>query len=387
MVEHSSDEIADVVHSIHQMRSGTKSYSALRFVNNNLYPDLRENSFKILITMTDGDASEDKDIEAIQQARSNFNMMIAAGVGEKVNNDTLEDFSSSQDYIINVNNFVELKSTISSIVENTCSGIDAILSGMEEPGDTTAAPTTTSAAPSSSTTLAPGCYKAFGGLAFVLDGSASVGETGFAELQRFLLELIKEIPNIGNDGVQVAIIQYNNQPRVEINFEDYSNKKDLLDAITFIEYLDGNTRTGAALETLSGLFVEAARPDRKKVGVVITDGRSQDDVTGPSEQLREDGVSLFAVGVGEAEYVELREIASQPTDRYILSVNNYASITQIREELLSKICSAAEGLYISAEESEAGIEDDLLIPDRKLLTTPAFSREVDETSGEMEFTL
>ena len=58
------------------------------------------------------------------------------------------------------------------------------------------------------------------------------------------------------------------------------------------------------------------------------------------------GVSLFAVGVGEAEYVELREIASQPTDRYILSVNNYASITQIREELLSKICSAAEGLYI-----------------------------------------
>lgn len=38
------------------------------------------------------------------------------------------------------------------------------------------------------------------------------------------------------------------------------------------------------------------RPGARKIGVLITDGKSQDDIIAPSQQLRDQGVELYAVG-------------------------------------------------------------------------------------------
>ena len=38
------------------------------------------------------------------------------------------------------------------------------------------------------------------------------------------------------------------------------------------------------------------RPRARKIGVLITDGKSQDDVEAPSKQLQDEGVELFAIG-------------------------------------------------------------------------------------------
>lgn len=38
------------------------------------------------------------------------------------------------------------------------------------------------------------------------------------------------------------------------------------------------------------------RPRARKIGVLITDGKSQDDVEAPSKKLKDEGVELFAVG-------------------------------------------------------------------------------------------
>lgn len=40
-----------------------------------------------------------------------------------------------------------------------------------------------------------------------------------------------------------------------------------------------------------------ARPNARKIGVLITDGKSQDDVIRPSDTLRNIGVELYAVGM------------------------------------------------------------------------------------------
>ena len=39
-----------------------------------------------------------------------------------------------------------------------------------------------------------------------------------------------------------------------------------------------------------------SRPGVPKIGILITDGKSQDDVVPPAESLRDAGVELFAVG-------------------------------------------------------------------------------------------
>uniref|UniRef100_F6QQE0 VWFA domain-containing protein n=1 Tax=Ciona intestinalis TaxID=7719 RepID=F6QQE0_CIOIN len=319
----SSAQISDQVQGIIQMRSGTKTYSALEFVNREVWPLLRPGAFKILITMTDGDASEDRNVDAIEEANNKYNLMAAVGVGSKVISSELEDFSSTGN-VFNVDNFSALESIISDIVENICAGIKEI----EVP---TAAPTSPSGI---------GCSNARVDLAFVLDGSASVGEDGFVLLREFLINVVSAFTNIGNDGVQVAMIQYNDNPRMEFDFEQTVDKTSVLDAIDGLVYMGGNTKTGLALTFLQSAY-EDARPHSDKVAVVVTDGRSQDDVIIPSQQLKREvstGTTIFAIGVGEAERMELVEMASVPVDKFVFSVDDYTDIASIQENLIKQIC-------------------------------------------------
>lgn len=38
------------------------------------------------------------------------------------------------------------------------------------------------------------------------------------------------------------------------------------------------------------------RPDASKIGVLITDGKSQDDIVFNSQNLRDSGIELYAIG-------------------------------------------------------------------------------------------
>ena len=45
-------------------------------------------------------------------------------------------------------------------------------------------------------------------LAFLIDGSGSVGVSGFEFLRAFILEVVREFQNIKADQIRVAIVQY-----------------------------------------------------------------------------------------------------------------------------------------------------------------------------------
>lgn len=54
---------------------------------------------------------------------------------------------------------------------------------------------------------------------------------------------------------------------------------------------------------LSYIFENSFKPEAgsrtgvSKIGILITDGKSQDDIIPPSRNLRESGVELFAIGM------------------------------------------------------------------------------------------
>ena len=54
---------------------------------------------------------------------------------------------------------------------------------------------------------------------------------------------------------------------------------------------------------------------------------------------------MFAVGVGEAEFVELREIASRPTDQHVYTVGDFSAISSIKDALVQNVCESLEGVY------------------------------------------
>ncbi|VDL81624.1 unnamed protein product [Nippostrongylus brasiliensis] len=152
-------------------------------------------------------------------------------------------------------------------------------------------------------------------LVFLIDGSGSIGSYIFqTEVLRFLAEFT-ELFDIAPDKTRVSVVQYSDQIRHEFELGDYMDSASLKEGIKNIDYLTGLTRTGAAIEHVANeAFSErrGARPLSQRVtrvGIVITDGRSQDNVSVAAENARRQNIQLFAVGVtNHVLQAELEEI-------------------------------------------------------------------------------
>nr|XP_039263579.1 collagen alpha-1(XXVIII) chain-like isoform X5 [Styela clava] len=210
-------------------------------------------------------------------------------------------------------------------------------------------------------------------IAFLVDGSSSVGDEDFNLLRKFLYDIVGSLEYIGPDGFRVSIIQYNESPRIELRFEESVNPAAVLSTIENIRYIEGNTQTGHALNTTRQIFntirESGERRKASQVIVVITDGRSQDDVIKPAASLKRDGVAIFAIGVTDSsEYVELAEIASQPLDDHVYIVDTYAEIAKIKDNLLQKICKDVKGKFrVIGVNGETIYEDDTDLAEEDLI--------------------
>ena len=76
-----------------------------------------------------------------------------------------------------------------------------------------------------------------------------------------------------------------------------------------------------------------------RVGVVITDGRSGDDVQGPSNSARAESITMFAIGVGGFDRDELNEIANDPDSMFVFEADNFNAISNIRNLVQTATCN------------------------------------------------
>ena len=113
-----------------------------------------------------------------------------------------------------------------------------------------------------------------------------------------------------------------------------------------ISYREGGTQTGKAINSMvSDLFGHnsGARNKEEKVpriGIVMTDGQSDDGlVLGPADAAREQEITLYAIGIGSGiEEEELNQIANDPDEKYVVYVNDYTVIDNIRYEISQDTC-------------------------------------------------
>nr|XP_033493056.1 collagen alpha-1(XIV) chain-like isoform X3 [Epinephelus lanceolatus] len=188
------------------------------------------------------------------------------------------------------------------------------------------------------------CKAAKADLVFLVDGSWSIGDDNFLKIIRFLYSTSGALDQIGPDGTQVAIAQFSDDARTEFKLNSYSDKERLLDAINKISYKGGNTKTGRAIQHVKeNIFtVEGGvRRGIPNVLVVLTDGRSQDDVNKVSKEMQMEGYIVFAIGFADADYGELVSIASKPSDRHVFFVDDLDAFKKIEEKLVTFVCEAA----------------------------------------------
>ncbi|XP_034431804.1 collagen alpha-1(XII) chain isoform X3 [Hippoglossus hippoglossus] len=198
------------------------------------------------------------------------------------------------------------------------------------------------------------CKGAKADLVFLIDGSWSIGDESFNKVIQFVMSMTGAFDVISSTGMQVSFVQYSDDAKTEFKLNTYHDKGVALSALQSVRYRGGNTKTGVAMKHVyEKVFTSDSgmRRNVPKVLVVVTDGRSQDDVKKSAEKLQHSGYSVFVVGVADVDISELRLIGSKPSERHVFVVDDYDAFAKIQDNLITFICETATStcplIYIS----------------------------------------
>ncbi|TMS18769.1 Matrilin-4 [Larimichthys crocea] len=191
------------------------------------------------------------------------------------------------------------------------------------------------------------CKSANIDLVLLIDGSKSVRPQNFELVKKFVNQVVDSL-DVSAHGTRVGLVQYSSRVRTEFSLNMYHTADEIKAAVMKVDYMEKGTMTGLALKHMvenSFSEAEGARPASRnipRIGLVFTDGRSQDDITEYAKKAKEAGITMYAVGVGKAVEDELREIASEPLEKHFYYTTDFTAISTIAENLKLNVCPAAE---------------------------------------------
>ncbi|XP_026642150.1 collagen alpha-3(VI) chain isoform X1 [Microtus ochrogaster] len=151
-------------------------------------------------------------------------------------------------------------------------------------------------------------------IVFLVDGSSSLGQSNFNAIKDFIAKVIQRL-EIGHDLVQVSVAQYADTVKPEFYLNTYSTKRDAIASVRKMRPLEGSALyTGSALDFVrNNLFTSSAghraAEGVPKLLVLVTGGKSFDEVSQPAQELKRGSIMAFAVGSRAADEDELKEIA------------------------------------------------------------------------------
>lgn len=183
-------------------------------------------------------------------------------------------------------------------------------------------------------------------LAFIIDGSGSIeayGKGNFKRCLNFVKRMVVSF-KISKRFTRVGVVLFSYRPRLIFSFNSYSRKRDILRAIDKIKYPKGGTKTGLAISYAQRVLFRRRSSSRKRVMLVMTDGRSQDRVSSAARALKGQRVQIFAVGIGKRYNInQLFQIASSRRHVYTAGFKNLPSIVKI---IKTKACSGKRSSFL-----------------------------------------
>lgn len=166
---------------------------------------------------------------------------------------------------------------------------------------------------------------------FLIDGSYD-SRNGFEEIRSFIEKIVESL-SIGESRDQVAVVQYSRDATVNFYLNSYSSKDDVLNSVGTMRHKLGRPlNTGKALEFVRDNVFAASVGGRSAESVpqylyIFSGGRSGDDVRGPAQSLKENGIKTFSIGTKNADTLEMQTISFTPAHYfYVTNFNNLQSI-------------------------------------------------------------
>lgn len=179
---------------------------------------------------------------------------------------------------------------------------------------------------------------------WVLDQSGSVGRRN----HRLALNFIREVHNffeITRDRTRVGMVTFSTRSRVEFNLLRARTSQQLNNLVRNVPYRGGYTATALALQDTKELFsasntgVRPLSAGVPRVAVLLTDGKSNLYRLGSiPQQLKDSGVVVYSVGIGNIELNELLLISSDPDQLYVYLLESYTDAGSFVELMGATLC-------------------------------------------------
>uniref|UniRef100_A0A3Q3FLY1 VWFA domain-containing protein n=1 Tax=Labrus bergylta TaxID=56723 RepID=A0A3Q3FLY1_9LABR len=303
---YSQDEMLQAIGDMIQFGGGTLTGEAITAVSQ--YFDVarggRPNLKQRLVVITDGEAQDEVEGPAAS-LRANGVLVYAIGV-VNANTTQLLEISGTPDRMYSERDFDGL---YKNITQELCDVTNV-------------------------------CEKQRADLVFLIDYSGSIQQQDYTIMKNFTTEVISSF-KISDDLVRVGCAQFSSEFKDEFYLNQWNTLETASKHIQKMIQSGGGTNIGKALDAIREYF-EASRGSRRSEGisqnlVLITDGESQDDVEDAANRLRDLGIEVFAIGIGNVHDLELLQITGTP--ERLFTVQNFGSLENIKKKVVSTILS------------------------------------------------
>ena len=151
-----------------------------------------------------------------------------------------------------------------------------------------------------------------------------MSNAGFEATKMFIKALYSNFP-IGEDSTHVALVVYGKDTREVFNLIENTDKESIDKKLLYTANPSSDENfMGRGLKTVKEKVYEvSARPGGHQVLVILVAGKSLDDVKAPSRVLRDEGVKIFCIGIGDkVDADQLRDIASAPEEDHLAATSS-----------------------------------------------------------------
>ncbi|XP_021530048.2 collagen alpha-4(VI) chain-like isoform X4 [Aotus nancymaae] len=285
--------VLEQIQNLPYRTGGTNTGNALEFIRTNYLTEgsgsrAKDRVPQIVILVTDGE-SNDEVQEVADRLKEGGVVVYVVGINvqdvqelQKIASEPFEKF------LFNIENFNILQDFSGSILQTLCSAVEGKIKEF---------------------------IKAYADVVLLADTSQDTSRTSFQWIQNFLSRVIGML-EVGRDKYQIGLAQYGDQGHTEFLLNTYKTQNEMIAHIheRFLP-LGGSRRTGKALQYLLQTFFQEEAGSRFLQGipqyaVVITSGKSKDEVQDAAQRLREKGVKVMSVGVQDFDRRELEGMGS-----------------------------------------------------------------------------
>lgn len=155
------------------------------------------------------------------------------------------------------------------------------------------------------------------------------------------------------------MVQHSERPTPNFYLNTYQNKEEVIRAVNGLTLAGGRSlNTGAALTFMKDTILSERHGSRAAQNVpqfliVLTAGRSRDNVKDPAGALKTEGVVPFGVGVKDADPKQIAAISHNPS--FAFNVRDFSELHTVQQKLNTYVSLPKEQLLVILEQGKKNI--------------------------------